>query len=78
MYFSLTEMSAGYGKPLCRQEAFVQGPDAARYQTCRCPVAEDLCSTSGLWILHPMLLGTEQDMHDIVRIFGKIKEHFRS
>lgn len=68
-------LSTGYGCPLYRQPAFAQlktGPD---YTKCRCPMAEDLCETSGMWLTHPHLLGTEEDMADITRILYKIKDH---
>lgn len=61
-------ISAGYGMPLYSQEAW-----GDRYDGCRCPVAEDLCCRSGLWILNTLLLGDEEDMGDIVRIFEKIR-----
>jgi len=28
-----------------------------------------------MWIFHPVLLGAENDMHDIVTIMKKIKAH---
>lgn len=65
----------GYGLPLHRQEAFATIPNGPDYSECRCPVAEDLCATSGMWCVHQVLLGSEQDMQDIVDIFVKVKRH---
>jgi len=68
-------LSAGYARPLNRQGAFLDGPHRARYESYRCPVAEDLCEKSALWLAHPLLLGAQDDMLDIVEIFQKIKAH---
>ncbi|RPI18673.1 MAG: DegT/DnrJ/EryC1/StrS family aminotransferase [Acidobacteria bacterium] len=68
-------LSAGYARPLNRQGAFLDGPNRQRYEVSLCPVAEDLCQTSALWLTHPVLLGTPEDMRDIVEIFQKIKAH---
>ena len=38
-------------------------------------MAEDLCSTSGMWCAHQILLGSEQNMQDIIDIFIKIRKH---
>ncbi|HOZ45323.1 MAG TPA: DegT/DnrJ/EryC1/StrS family aminotransferase [Candidatus Hydrogenedentes bacterium] len=67
------EIGPGYGLPLYEQPVFKALGD--RYTSCRCPVTEDLCYRSGMWIFHSALLGTEDDMHDIVAIAKKIKEH---
>jgi dTDP-4-amino-4,6-dideoxygalactose transaminase len=67
--------STGYGLPLHRQDAFAALQNGPDYSQCRCPVAEDLCSTSGMWCVHQILLGSEQDMQDIVDIFLKTKKH---
>ncbi|HXK60898.1 MAG TPA: DegT/DnrJ/EryC1/StrS family aminotransferase [Acidobacteriota bacterium] len=67
-------LSAGYGKPLNRQGAF-QDVDPASDLERQCPVAQDLCRRSAVWLAHPILLGTEDDMRDIVKIFRKIKAH---
>ena len=68
-------ISVGYGMPLYKQPAFLAGRYAARYAECRCPLTEDLCYSSGMWLSHTVLLGTEDDMRDIIDIFAKIKEH---
>ncbi|HOJ34108.1 MAG TPA: DegT/DnrJ/EryC1/StrS family aminotransferase [Candidatus Hydrogenedentes bacterium] len=70
-------LSVGYGMPLYKQPAFSQSKNAERYAHCSCPVAEDLCYKSGMWLFHTILLGTEQDMQDIVNVFAKIKENVR-
>lgn len=66
-------LSIGYPIPLYRQPSMQRltgGPD---YGAFRCPVAEDLCARSGLWIGHQILLAGEQDMRDIIGIFAKIQ-----
>ena len=70
-------LGAGYAIPLYEQPVFAQyaGYD---YSRCRCPVTEDLCRTSGLWFIHQVLLGSEQDMEDIVAIIKKIKDNAAS
>jgi len=65
-------IGAGYDRPLYAQPAFTEGAEGD-YASGRCPVAEDLCYRSGMWFVHPILLGTEEDMADIVAIFRKIK-----
>ncbi len=68
-------LSQGYGMPLYKQPAFSKGKYASRYADCDCPVAEDLSYRTGVWFLHTILLGTRNDMQDIVNIFLKIKEN---
>lgn len=63
-----------YPEPLYRQPLFANLPGYDRYH---CPVTEDLCWHSALWLNHWLLLGTEQDMHDIVAIVKKVKKHAR-
>jgi dTDP-4-amino-4,6-dideoxygalactose transaminase len=63
-------VALGYGMPLYRQEAW-----GGKYDTCRCPVSEDLCYRTGLWLAHTLLLGDEEDMGDIVRVFQKIQRN---
>ncbi len=65
-------VSAGYPLPLYKQPVFL-GLPLHDYNGCSCPVAEDLCSRSGLWFAHQLLLGSEQDMKDILEITIKIK-----
>jgi dTDP-4-amino-4,6-dideoxygalactose transaminase len=71
-------IGAGYALPLYKQPVLLEGPRGADYARYRCPETEDLCYTSGMWFIHSMLLGNEQDMWDIVNIFRKIKENVRS
>ncbi len=67
-------ISPGYPIPLYKQPAFANA-DFYDYSNCKCPVAEDLCYKSGMWIPHHILLGIKDDMEDIVRIFVKLKEN---
>jgi len=67
-------IGAGYDRPLYAQPAFTDGA-AGDYADCRCPVAEDLCYRSGMWFIHSVLLGADDDMQDIVAIFRKIKDN---
>jgi len=63
-------LSAGYAIPLYKQEVW-----EGRYDDCLCPVAEDLCAQSALWILHPMQLASPGDMRDIAAICHKLKDN---
>ena len=78
--------SEGYTLPLYRQEFFLQkafGPYAgwreARpdldYSRVVCPVCERLSTETGCWLSQNLLLGTREDMDDIVRAIAKIQEH---
>lgn len=40
-----------------------------------CPVSEDLAWNSAAWLNHWLLLGTAEDMQDIVQIVRKVKHH---
>ena len=66
-------VALGYPMPLYKQPVF-QNLKIYDYSTCSCPVAEDLCYNSGLWFPHQLLLGTDQDMKDILQICRKIKD----
>ena len=65
-------IGAGYEVPLYKQDVFTQAARADR-AACDCPVTEDLCYRSGIWLTHALLLGSEADMHDIVAVFAKIR-----
>ncbi len=64
-------VSAGYPLPLYEQPVFKDHP--GRCRSAACPMVEDLCHRSAMWFGHEKLLGTEEDMRDIVRIAEKIK-----
>lgn len=66
-------INPGYGIPLYKQPVFQNYAGDHDYSKYRCPVAEDLCYTSGMWIFHSALLGSEEDMWDIVAIAKKVK-----
>jgi dTDP-4-amino-4,6-dideoxygalactose transaminase len=66
---------SGYAAPLYKQPLFARRVDQHDYNRDRCPVTEDLCYRSGMWFSHTLLLGTEQDMADIVTIFKKVRNH---
>jgi dTDP-4-amino-4,6-dideoxygalactose transaminase len=68
-------LSPGYAVPLTKQPAFAGIPGAPDYSKCHCPVAEDICYKSGCWMPHPLLLGSDEDMRDVVDTLTKIKEH---
>jgi len=65
----------GYIRPLHKQPVFLNRESGPDYSKVSCPVAEDMCDRSVIWFTHPLLLGAEQDMQDVVAIFTKIKEH---
>ncbi len=67
-------ISSGYPLPLYKQPVFRKFKEI-NYDACCCPVAEDLCYKSGMWILHPVLLAEEADMWDIINIIRKVKEN---
>jgi len=68
-------IAAGYGRPLYQQPVFANYGGGHDYTQYHCPVSEDLCYASGMWIFHSALLGSEADMRDIVAIVKKIKHH---
>jgi dTDP-4-amino-4,6-dideoxygalactose transaminase len=55
-----------------RLQRFVTGR-AASYELPDCPVAERACEEEGVWFFQNMLLGTREDMDDIVQAVAKIK-----
>jgi dTDP-4-amino-4,6-dideoxygalactose transaminase len=80
---------AGYTVPLYRNPMFVEknflgGPwpvdawehgrrlDYAAFAG-RCPVSERACVSEAVWIPQTMLLGDEEDMHDIARAIRKVQ-----
>lgn len=65
-------MAPGYPVPLYAQPVFARMPQSRPHP---CPVTEDLCASRGLWFTHYFLLGSEDDIDDIGRIFRKIKAH---
>lgn len=67
-------ISGGYPYPLYKQPAFQQA-NFYDYSKTYCPIAEDLCYKSGMWLNHHILLGSEEDMEDIIRIIRKIHNH---
>ncbi len=71
----LSVISEGYAIPLYEQPSIANAPNAPDYSKRECPVARDICARSGIWIGHPALLGSEDDMLDIVAIFEKIKKN---
>jgi len=72
----------GYAVPLYRQPLFVNrafGPFIPQapvdYSRVRCPNCEQICFEQGAWMEQRLLLGTREDMDDIVRAFAKVYEH---
>ncbi|GMU92521.1 MAG: 3-amino-5-hydroxybenzoate synthase [Candidatus Hydrogenedentota bacterium] len=65
----------GYFQPLYKQPVFQNHKGGPDYTKVVCPVAEDMCYRSVIWFPHHFLLGSEQDMRDIIDIFVKIKEN---
>jgi len=77
--------SEGYPVPLHRQPLFVNrafgpytgclaGRPELDYGRVSCPVAEAACEQAG-WLYQSVLLGSQSDMDDVVRAFGKLHEH---
>jgi len=76
--------SPGYSLPLYKQPVFVNkafGPRGRSvdlpvdYQNNVCPETEKACYEQSIWFTQNMLLGTEEDMADIVKAITKIKEN---
>jgi dTDP-4-amino-4,6-dideoxygalactose transaminase len=76
--------SAGYGyslpdQPLFRNKAFGPFlPDASArldYRASRCPNSDIICREQGLWLGQNLLLGSDDDVDDIVRAFEKVHAH---
>jgi hypothetical protein len=81
----------GYGHPLYRNPMFINKDFCARGcpLTCGhygedvdfrkyvdlCPVAERACGTEAVWLEHRLLLGTQQDVDDIVDAVEKIRSN---
>ncbi|MDZ7271600.1 MAG: DegT/DnrJ/EryC1/StrS family aminotransferase [candidate division KSB1 bacterium] len=78
--------SPGYSLPLNRQPVFLRksfGPRGktvplpVEYSAVHTPVTERACYEEAVWFTQNMLLGTRDDMADIVEAIAKIKEHAR-
>ncbi|MDZ7339467.1 MAG: DegT/DnrJ/EryC1/StrS family aminotransferase [candidate division KSB1 bacterium] len=78
--------SPGYSLPLNRQPVFLRksfGPRGTTvplpvdYSAVHTPVTERACYEEAVWFTQNMLLGTRDDMADIVEAIAKIKEHAR-
>ncbi|MBN2412156.1 DegT/DnrJ/EryC1/StrS family aminotransferase [candidate division KSB1 bacterium] len=76
--------SPGYSIPLYKQPVFINkafGPRGRSvnipvdYTNNYCPETEKACYEEAIWFTQNMLLGTEEDMDDIVKAIGKIKEN---
>ncbi|HOW18001.1 MAG TPA: DegT/DnrJ/EryC1/StrS family aminotransferase [Phycisphaerae bacterium] len=72
----------GYPQPLYRQPLFLNrefGPYAGcqgvDYAKTSCPHCEAICYELGGWLEQRILLGTREDMEDIVRAFTKVYEN---
>ncbi len=85
-------LHGGYGLPINRQPLFLEketGPfDRIRSHQYRgrvidygaqfhCPVAERACAGEALWLLQSLLLAEREELEDVVRIFAKVREHYR-
>jgi len=80
-------VSAGYSKPLYREaylEYFRRCPLSCQYYAKQVdysgvmlPATERACYYEGLWIPHYALLGSREDMDDIVHAIEKVRENER-
>lgn len=66
---------AGYAKPLYEQPALKVGRLASYYKNVHCPMCEDISYRTGMWFPQTLLLGSQEDMRDIVDAVRKIKAH---
>jgi hypothetical protein len=58
------------------RSASISLPDYREYPE-RCPNAERACREEAIWLEHRLLLGTREDIDDIVAGFAKVIEAFR-
>jgi dTDP-4-amino-4,6-dideoxygalactose transaminase len=65
-------VDAAYPLPLYKQPVYAK---TGQYDDVSCPVCEELCYNSAIWITHQHLLGSESDMEDIIAIFQKVKDN---
>ena len=72
----------GYPFPLYRQRLFLDrafgpysGCQGVDYAKISCRNCETICSEQGGWLEQRLLLGTREDMDDVVRAFEKVYEH---
>jgi hypothetical protein len=57
--------------------AGIELPDYREYAN-RCPHAERACRDEAIWLEHRLLLGSREDMDDIIGGFAKVIDAFRS
>ncbi len=67
-------LKPGYPTPVYAQPVF-QEADRRDYTGVHCPVAEDLCANSAVWIPHTVLLAPPEEMGDVVAILTKLHAH---
>ena len=78
-------ISVGYSRPLYKEpylDYFKRCPlscpyygGSIDYSKIKMPVTEKACYTEGLWLPQYVLLGSREDMDDIVAAFEKVKEN---
>jgi dTDP-4-amino-4,6-dideoxygalactose transaminase len=75
--------NGGYSLPLYKQPVFLNKSFGRRgksvdfpidYSAFHCPVTESLCNDQAIWLRQNMLLGTRDDMDDIVNAISKVQE----
>ena len=79
--------SAGYSRPLYKEpylESFKKCPlscphlDKPKdYSQINLPVTEKACNTEGLWLRQYVLLGSQEDMDDIITAFQKVRDNVK-
>ncbi len=76
--------SPGYSIPLYKQPVFAKKAFGPRgrgidlpvdYAGMSCPETEKACYEEAIWFTQNVLLGTKEDMDDIIEAVGKIKEN---
>jgi len=76
-------VSNGYVLPLYKQPLFLEknfGPYSSSgattdYRALNLPVVTKICAGEGAWLTQNLLLGSREDMDDIVAAFAKVYEH---
>ncbi|MFC1729260.1 DegT/DnrJ/EryC1/StrS family aminotransferase [candidate division KSB1 bacterium] len=77
-------LSPGYTVPVYRQPVFLNGAFGPKgkplsgfpdYNSISLPETELACASEGLWLTQNVLLGSEEDMRDIITGFEKLSDH---
>ena len=68
-------LKPGYTFPLYRIPAIYNSLKDAQYENLYLSETEKACTEEGVWFSQNVLLGTKEDMDDIITAIKKIQEH---